>query len=131
MAAPNDQPDYDDEPPLDPAAERVRRRLMRFMIVNLGILFAALMAVVLALVYRSISPEEATPPDMVGQLAPSAETFSETIELPAGARILSHSAVGNRLSLHLRLQDGTEAIHFYDINGARPLGSFKIVQGQD
>ena len=48
-------PDNDDEKPLDPAAERVRRKLVRFMAINLGILFLALMAVVAALVYKSMT----------------------------------------------------------------------------
>ena len=53
-------PDNDDEKPLDPAAERVRRKLVRFMAINLGILFLALMAVVAALVYKSMTvPPEA------------------------------------------------------------------------
>ena len=51
MAAPHD--DDEDEKPLDPAVENVRRKLVRFIVINLGILFVALMAVVLALVYRA------------------------------------------------------------------------------
>src|SRR5262245_27019369 len=36
------QPTFDDEEkPLDPAAERVRRKLVRFMAINLGLLFTA------------------------------------------------------------------------------------------
>src|SRR5690606_16507642 len=43
----------DEEKPLDPAAENVRRKMLRFMFINLGILFLALMAVMIALVYKS------------------------------------------------------------------------------
>ena len=56
----NEQDDKD-EKPLDPAAERVRRKMVRFMGINLGILFAAVMAVVLALVYKSVSTAPETP----------------------------------------------------------------------
>ena len=42
-----------EDKPLDPAVERVRRKLVRFMAINLGLLFAALMAVVAAVVYKA------------------------------------------------------------------------------
>ena len=49
------RPAFDDEEekPLDPAVEKVRRKLVRFVAINLGLLFVALMAVVAALVYKS------------------------------------------------------------------------------
>ena len=49
------RPAFDDEEekPLDPAVEKVRRKLVRFVAINLGLLFIALMAVVGALVYKS------------------------------------------------------------------------------
>ena len=47
--------DENEEKPLDPAMERVRRRLVRFVGINLGLLFIALMAVVVAIVYRARS----------------------------------------------------------------------------
>ena len=43
----------EDEKPLDPAAENVRRKLVRFMIINLGLLFLALMVVIGELVYKA------------------------------------------------------------------------------
>ena len=51
--------DFNQDEPLDPAVERVRAKLMRFAVINLGILFLALMAVVGALVYRAVSTESA------------------------------------------------------------------------
>ena len=45
--------DDDEDKPLDPAVEQVRRKLVRFVAINLGLLFIALMAVVGALVYKS------------------------------------------------------------------------------
>lgn len=131
MAGPNTPQELDEEKPLDPAAERVRRKLVRFMMVNLGILFAAVMAVVLALVYKSLSPvgDEAARQvaSDAGPTVPSGEMLTGEISLPAGARIISHSAAGSRLTLHLRLQDGGEEILLYDLQEARPLGRFQLV----
>ena len=110
-------PDNDDEKPLDPAAERVRRKLVRFMAINLGILFLALMAVVAALVYKSMTVPPETP--AVASDIPSANVTSERILLPAGARLVSQSLSGNLLSLHVSQAQGGEAILIYDTGQGR------------
>ena len=84
------RPAFDDEQekPLDPAVEKVRRKLVRFVAINLGLLFIALMAVVAALVYKSRTA--APPATEIAVEAPSPEGIAEgRIELPAGARIVS------------------------------------------
>jgi len=43
---------YDDEPPLDPVLEKVRRKLVRRMAWSLGIMMLGLMAVLGAIVYK-------------------------------------------------------------------------------
>ena len=117
-------PDNDDEKPLDPAAERVRRKLVRFMAINLGILFLALMAVVAALVYKSMTvPPEA--PAVASDL-PSANVTSGRILLPAGARLVSQSLSGNLLSLHVALAPGGEAILIYDTSQGRVVARHEL-----
>lgn len=125
MAGPAQQPhDTDEDKPLDPAAERVRRKLVRFMGINLAILFAAVMAVVLAVVYRSMSPEPAD--GAIVPVPPSAEMLSGEILLPAGSRIVSHAVSGNRLTFHLRLAGGEDAVVVYDMAEGRRIGRFAI-----
>jgi len=117
------------EKPLDPAVENVRRKLVRFVAINLGLLFIALMAVVGALVYKSTTAT--TPPAAggAGIEAPSPERVVEgQIPLPPGARIVSQSLSGNRLSLSLELPDGGRAIYIYDIASRRMVGRFALVE---
>jgi hypothetical protein len=109
-----------DEKPLDPSVERVRRKLVRFVAINAGILMFALMAVVLALVYQATRS-----PDVPAPAGPD-RLVSGDILLPAGARVLSHSLSGARLSLHLALEGGAEAILIYDVGQARPVGRFSL-----
>lgn len=113
----------DDEKPLDPAAERVRRKLVRFVAINLGILFAAVMAVLAAVVYKSgvSAPEEEAGVPAAADVLPSGE-----IPLPSGTRILSQSLSGNRLALHVTLAGGAQAIFLYDVAQGRILGRFDI-----
>lgn len=127
MANPSD--DEEREKPLDPAVERVRRKLVRFVAINLGLLFLALMAVVVAIVYRASRTE--TPPVAAAPELPlpaeGATAYSE-IMLPQGARIVSHSLSGGRLSLHAQLADGAGVIFVYDMAQGRMVGRFELRQ---
>jgi hypothetical protein len=119
--------DENEEKPLDPAVERVRRRLVRFVGINLGILFIALMAVVAALVYRMSAPTPSAP-QAAGGLVPNGEGLIEgRIALPAGARINSHAVSGDRLTLDVGLADGGRAIFLYEMGQQRMIGRFDIV----
>lgn len=125
MAAPID--DEYDEKPLDPAAERLRRKLVRFMAVNLGLLMVAVMAVIGAIVYkwepRGGSPEagEVATPAASG----AAQAFNGEIELPTDARVVSHAVSGNRLTLHVE-GGGSGAILVYDMAEGRITGRFAL-----
>lgn len=100
-----------EDKPLDPAVERVRRKLVRFAVVNLLILFAALAAVVGALIWRTGSRDRA---------AESPGGFVEApLAVPAGAQVLSHAAGEREVSLLLRLPDGRDALYVFSrANGA-------------
>jgi hypothetical protein len=109
--------------PLDPAVERVRKRLVRFVAINLGLLAAALMAVVAALVYKT--GREASAPEAAAT-APAAGPMVGDILLPAGARLVSQSLSGNRIALDAELADGSRALFLYDIGERRIVGRFAL-----
>jgi hypothetical protein len=118
--------DDDQEKPLDPAAERLRKRLIRFMVINFGLLFLALMVVIGALVYKM---SRAKPPasHVAGDIpSPAGEPVSGDIVLPVGAKMMSQSLDGNRLSLDAELADGSRAIFIYDIAGRRIVARFAV-----
>lgn len=120
-------PNDADDKPLDPAVERVRRKLVRFMIVNLGILFIALMAVAIAIVYRAGRKPE-PPASAVPELPLPAldEVVQGHIALPPGAQIAGHALSGNRLSLDLTLPGGDRAILIYDIAAGRVISRIAV-----
>jgi hypothetical protein len=116
----------DEEKPLDPAAEKVRRKLIRFMIINLGLLFLALMVVIGALVYKARNAPGAGPAPAGDVQAPAGAPLSGDIVLPVGARVVSQSLSGNRLSIDAELADGGRSIFVYDIAERRVIGQFPI-----
>lgn len=121
-------PDDDDrEKPLDPAVERVRRKLIRFMAINLGLLFLALMAVAVAIVYRAGRNEEPPAPAVPELPAPpQGQMLYGEIALPQDARVLGHTLAGSRIGLDVMLADGKRAIFVYDTAAGRIVGRFDI-----
>lgn len=118
--------DDEDDKPLDPAAERVRRRLIRFMVINLGILFVAVMAVLGAIVYKANvlgeNGETAAPAAAGTPLSDGA------IALPAGARVVSHALSGDRLAIRAGFEDGSQAIFIYDMARQSMVARFDIMR---
>ncbi|KFB08861.1 hypothetical protein [Nitratireductor basaltis] len=109
MTAQDPIEDREEEEPLDPAVERVRRKLIRFMAINLGILFAAVMAVVLAFVYKSLTMEGGEPSASI------ASPSEGSLPLPAGSTVLSHAINGPRVSIIVESRGGSREIIIYDL----------------
>ncbi|MEK1890740.1 MAG: fimbrial protein [Phyllobacterium sp.] len=107
-----------EEQPLDPALERVRRKMIRLLAVSIGIMVVGLMAVLAAIVYKINQPvPKAVAParqEIPGQPLDKAMA-GESITLDSGTRILSHNLSNNMLSLETRLADGTRQILVYDV----------------
>lgn len=120
----------EDEKPLDPSIEKVRRKMVRFMGINLGILFLALMVVIAALVYKSrtSAPQVAAPAGDIQLPAgqPPLGDIEADIVLPVGARIVSQSISGDRISIDAELAGGERMLFVYDIAGQRLVGRFAI-----
>lgn len=91
-----------DEKPLDPAVERVRRKLIRFAVINLVILFGALAIVVVALFLRG--PRSKVP------TAPATAQLS----VPVGAQVISHNATLDALSLLVSMPDNSRQLLVFD-----------------
>ena len=124
MARPAD--DEDQEKPLDPEIEKVRGRLIRFMAINLGLLLLALMVVIAAIVYKSRKAAPVNPPLASDIQVPGGEPLAEDIVLPVGAKVISQSLSGNRISIDAELADGSRAIFVYDMAERRMIGRFAI-----
>ncbi len=96
----------DDEPPLDPAVERVRRKLVRLLLWSFGIMILGLIAVFSTIVYRinATGPGEQAATTIGSQTgALSGELLEAEIELPAGAQIVSTSLDGRHMLVHLTI----------------------------
>ena len=87
--------------PLDPALERVRRKMIRLLAISIGIMFIGLIAVLASVVYRT-SGRTGLPPDGRGVIALPAGSQVREIALDGGRALLRVEASGRQ---ELRLID--------------------------
>jgi hypothetical protein len=118
--------DDEAEKPLDPAMEKVRRKMIRLLAISIGVMMAGLMAVLFAIVYKMNTRADAPAPE-TALAAPSGEgMMTGEIVLPEGARINSQSLSGNRILFDLSQPDGTREIAVYDMAAARFVARFAL-----
>ncbi|MFD2236102.1 fimbrial protein [Aureimonas populi] len=91
------------EEPLDPATERVRRKMVRLLAVSIGIMLIGVMAVLAAVVYRTSEGG--------GRLEAGA---SVPLALPVAGDVVQSSLDGDRLLLQLRPAGGTDELLVFD-----------------
>jgi len=114
--------------PLDPEVERVRRKILRFFVVSIGVTFIAVMAVVGLVVYKLERTSTPAQPQAIAEIPgrPLPEAAA-TLALDAGTKILSQSLSGDRLSLDTLAADGGHVIIIYDLAEQRVASRLKIV----
>jgi len=105
--------------PLDPAAERLRRKLARLLMLSGGIMVLGFIAVFAAIVYRLSGS--------AGTEAPFA-AVAATIPLPVGARLLRAELEGGRALLHLEHDDGSASLVLVDLESGAVLGRYGLVR---
>ena len=124
------------EPPLDPAMEKVRRKMVRLLAVSIGVMLIGLMAVLVAVVYKinrapDTSETEVARSDIPGQVSAPIKVeppklIESQIDLTPGTRLLSQSLSGDQLSLETLLPDGGTELIIYDYRESRILGRIKL-----
>lgn len=129
---PKDKTLKDDEKPLDPATEKVRKRLAKYGAIFMGFNMLALMAVLAALVYKlggfgENKSEIAGLPIENSQIgAPVEPNFDTFVDLPDGVTIVNASQNGNQILLNLRFLNNTAALWIYDIKSQSIIGKISV-----
>ena len=100
-----------EEEPLDPAVEAIRQKMVRLLMVSGGIMMLGLMAVLISIVYKVTQDSSPAPKAAV------ANTNNELV-IPTGAEVMQTSQSSGRITLTLRLQDGSTAVQVHDASGA-------------
>ncbi|MBK8456596.1 MAG: fimbrial protein [Phyllobacteriaceae bacterium] len=117
----SDATDDPDKP--DPAFEAIRARMVRFFVINMVFLFAALMVVVGALVYKAMKKPANSAASPVLPADPAKAT---TLPIPAGAKLLGSAATADRVSLDVEFGDGSREIRVHDAATGVLVGRYRI-----
>lgn len=118
----------DQEQPLDPAMERIRRKMVLLILVSGGILFVCFMAVLGAIVYKVSQRPAAPAPASVASSAfavPADQPLAATAALPAGFNIQDVSLSGSQLVFY-GLLDGDQKVFIFDLSVGRVVADVTI-----
>ncbi|MGV3549834.1 DUF6476 family protein [Rhizobium sp.] len=112
------------EPTLDPALEKVRRKMVRLLIISSLVIILGLMAVVYSIVYRvnKLSPSTSTAPASELAVPPA----RQSITLPAGFVVESTSIEGNRILITGTAGDGGKRMIVHDIGTGKTLTEIEL-----
>ena len=115
----------EDEKPLDPAMEKVRRKMVRLLGVSIAVMLVGLMAVLGAIVYKMSSGGSKTAA-IQSEIPSDGVVTAGTITLPKGAYLNGQSLSGDRLSLDVTLQGGAREIEIFDMTTQRVIARFAV-----
>ncbi len=123
------EPDDQDEKPLDPVMENVRRKMIRLQLVSAGVMAVMLMAVLGAIVYKVTRPD---PKAIAAQQAggalpvPADAPLAATATLPEGFVVASTALSGGQILLFGTLPQGERKAFVFDIAAGRIVADITV-----
>lgn len=96
---------------------------LKVLVIVMGLLIVAGFVIVAAEIARRMSTPNA------GRSPAGAASFSERIALPAGARVVSMTAAGDRLIVHVETQGGPAFAYVVDPRNGTLLGTVEFPPG--
>ncbi|HBF29832.1 hypothetical protein [Rhizobium sp.] len=124
----NFETDEQEEKPLDPVLEKLRRKMVRLQIVSAGVMFVSLMAVLAAVVYKvrhSPTPEKAQTQALS---IPSDQPRAAMARLPAGFKVTSTALSGTQVLFFGTTTDGQSKAYVFDLAVGRIVADVTVGQ---
>ncbi|MCY6379332.1 hypothetical protein [Hoeflea prorocentri] len=110
----------EEEKPLDPEMEKVRKKMVRLLVVSIGIMILGVMAVLAGVVYKVMQPgEETAIAAGQGLAVPSGEPIQHSMSLPQGFVVDDVALDGSRILFYGRMVDGSQKVVILDIETGR------------
>jgi hypothetical protein len=112
----------DDEKPLDPAVEKIRRKMVRLLVISSSVIVLGLMAVLGSIVYKANKNSAAAQAMLTsGPVAPN-----QTVTLPKGFVLESSTIDGNRIWF-MGTADGKHLMIAHDISTGKTMTEITVV----
>lgn len=113
----------DEEKPLDPALEKIRRKMVRLLVISSSVIVLGLMAVLGSIVYKA-NKNSAAAQQTVTTSGPIAA--SQTVTLPKGFVLESTTIDSNRIWF-MGTADGKHLVIVHDIGTGKTLTEVTVV----
>ncbi len=120
------EPEDQEDKPLDPAMENVRRKMVKLQLASGGVMLLMLMAVLATIVYKVTQGKPAAPAVAGQGLVPSDAPVSAVAALPVGFTIESVSLANGQLLFWGRTTDGERKAIVYDIAAGRVVADVRV-----
>lgn len=111
----------DEEKPLDPAVEKIRRKMVRLLVISASVIIVGLMAVLGSIVYKASKNSAARTELTGGPVAPS-----QTVTLPKGFALETTTIDGNRIWF-MGTADNKHLIIVHDIGTGKTVTQISVV----
>ncbi len=121
----NFEPDDQEDKPLDPALENVRRKMVRLQIVSAAIMVVSLMAVFGAVVYKTMRPAPKTAA-MSAANVPSDAPIVATAALPQGFSVQSVALSGSQVLFYGANAAGQRQAIVFDYGVGRVVATISL-----
>lgn len=114
--------------PLDPAVERVRKRLMRLMLLSIVITIVLILSVLVAIVYKITTHEEVAskPEKFLSFQKNSSRIANHTLTLPKKTQILSQSLSDQNIVLEVLTPEGQTKFMIYNYRSGALIATLSI-----
>jgi hypothetical protein len=120
------EPDEQEEKPLDPVMENVRRKMVRLQLVSAGVMLVMLMAVLGAIVYKVTSMDDKPAAQSAGVAVPSDAPVSAVAALPAGFVVSEVALSGGQILFYGAGTDGVQKAIVFDIAAGRIVADITV-----
>ncbi len=124
----NIENDDQEDKPLDPVMENVRRKMMRLQLISGGIMLLMFMAVLAAIVYK-INTRDGKPEAAVSAgspVVPSDAPVRATAALPDGFAVSAVSQSGGQILFYGVMADGLRKAFLFDIAAGRTIAEIDV-----
>lgn len=124
MTAP--APDDQEDKPLDPAMENVRRKMVKLQLVSVGVMLVMLMAVLATIVYKVTRTDEKAPAQSAAIAVPSEAPVNAVAALPAGFTVTNVALSGSQVLFYGNLPGAEPRAIVFDIAAGRIVADITV-----
>jgi len=122
----NQKPVEQEDKPLDPVMENVRRKMIKLQLVSAGIMLVMLMAVLGAVVYKVTRSNDKDVAQTTAVAVPSDAPLTAVAALPAGFEVSNVALSGGQILFYGAVAGGDRKAIVFDIAAGRIVADISV-----